>query len=138
MEKTGPGRQIGPERKELKKVLIVDDIEDNRTLLKRLLASASLQVEAVGSGEEALQVFQREPPDLALMDVQMPGMDGYETTKTLRNLGFRTPILALTAHAGQEEAESCLRAGYDLVLTKPVNRQSLYTVLDEYLETSLR
>lgn len=118
-----------------KKILIVDDIEDNRTLLKRYLTSLPVTIESASSGEEAVEAFKADPPpDLVLMDVQMPGMDGYEATRAIRKLGFDTPILALTAHSGREELENCLISGYNLVLTKPVNRQSLNQALSQYLK----
>jgi CheY-like chemotaxis protein len=72
-------------------------------------------------------------PDVILMDVQMPLMDGHEATRTLRRMGFNGPIVAFTAHAMREEADRCFEAGCDAVLTKPISRQDLLLQLSQYL-----
>lgn len=85
-------------------------------------------------GRAAVELFRRTIPDLVLMDVQMPGMDGSEATRTIRALeherGFRTSIVALTAGAFKEEQERCLSAGMDAFPTKPVGPDRLKDVID--------
>lgn len=114
-------------------VLVVDDMPDNRLLLGHYLKALQLKVVMCESGEEALQAATQETPDLILMDIQMPGIDGYEATRRLRQMGHRQPIIALTAHTGKEEYDRCLQAGCDTVLTKPVSRQILVDQIKKYL-----
>lgn len=114
-------------------LLIVDDIKDNRTLLEKYLEPTGIQVLSAGSGEEALEILRTSTPDLILMDIQMPGMDGYACTQQVRSSQFQKPIIALTAHAMKEEVEKCKSAGCNEVLTKPVDRQALFHLLHQYL-----
>lgn len=117
-----------------KSILVVDDVIDNRELMELFLSPTEAQIGLAESGEEAVKISQvGEGPDLILMDIQMPGMDGYETTRRLRENGFKKPILALTAHAMRVETERCLQSGCDLVMTKPVNRGELIRTLSHLL-----
>lgn len=113
--------------------LVVDDIQDNRILLERYLAPTGIKVICAASGEEAQAQVAKESPDIIFMDIQMPEMDGYETTRRIRRSGYRKLIIALTAHAMKEEVDKCKLAGCDLVLTKPVDRQKLFSTLRHYL-----
>jgi CheY-like chemotaxis protein len=84
----------------------------------------------VGSGEEALDYLQDHPIDLVLMDFRMPGMDGIEATRRIRQgaageQATRLPVLGLTANAYIEDRQQCLEAGMSDVLTKPIERQAL-------------
>jgi two-component system, sensor histidine kinase and response regulator len=102
------------------RVLLVEDNPVNRTVVEALLAKKRVAVTSVGDGAEAVAAFEESSYDLVLMDVQMPGMDGYEATRLLRARGCRAPILGLTAHAMRGDRERCLEAGMDDHLTKPV------------------
>ncbi len=115
-----------------KKILVVDDVIDNRELMELFLGPTGAEISLAESGEQALQLSASRP-DIILMDIQMPGMDGYETTKRLRKTGFDRPILALTAHAMRAETERCIESGCDKVMTKPVNRGELIRVLNHLL-----
>ncbi len=116
-----------------KKFLVVDDSLDNQYLTKTLLTSKGATVSIAGSGEEALREAQSDNFDIILMDIQMPGKDGYSTTKELRQRGFKKPIVALTACALTEEREKSTLAGFNRHLTKPINQNELMSVLLDLL-----
>lgn len=116
-----------------KKILAVDDSPDNLTLIDLFLRSSNAQLTFVDSGPKALEEASRDQFDLVLMDVQMPGMDGNEATRTLRERGFVNPIIALTAHAIPSEHDRCREAGCDDVLVKPISREGLIEGLTKHL-----
>ncbi|MCB9675104.1 MAG: response regulator [Alphaproteobacteria bacterium] len=105
-------------------ILVVDDSADNRTVTAALLERAGHRVRAATSGEEAIAAAV-DAFDVVLMDVHMPGLDGLETARRLRAAGYTRPIVALTAHATPDVAESCAAAGMDGFLTKPVRGATL-------------
>ncbi len=107
------------------KILLVEDSRDNQTLIKRLLAKAGARVELADNGADGFDRAIDEEFDLVLMDMQMPVLDGIEATRKLRAHGFTKPVLALTAHAMQEQRQACLDAGCDDHLTKPIETASL-------------
>ncbi len=107
------------------RLLVVDDVSDNRLLILRYLKNSGANIGQASSGEEALKLIEEFQPDMVLMDIQMPVMDGYETTTKARRNGYRGPIVALTAHAMKEEVQKCLNAGCDEVMTKPARRKEL-------------
>jgi two-component system, sensor histidine kinase len=114
-------------------ILVVDDVSDNRDLMQRYLSSTGSNVGLAASGDEALKMCSESDWDLVLMDIQMPKMDGYETTQKLRQAGFRRPIIALTAHAMRSDLERCLKAGCDETITKPISKSNLISKLNEVL-----
>ena len=95
------------------KILIVDDVVENGYLFQMSLERAGASSDFVSSGREALEMVQRHSYDLVLLDLQMPGMDGFSTLENLRAHGFNNPVFALTAHAMDEERQRALRAGFD-------------------------
>ena len=116
------------------KILIAEDNSSNRKILRRILEMAGHQTAVVNDGEAALAALDRERFDLALMDINMPEMSGYEVTKLYRmeHLGEgRLPIIALTADATSETERQCREAGMDAVLTKPVEPTHLLAAIDE-------
>jgi PAS domain S-box-containing protein len=108
-----------------KRILLVEDAVDNQVLISRYLTFAGAAVQIANNGAEALDILKTEAFDVVLMDIQMPVMDGYTATQTLRERGYKSRIIALTAHALNSEREKCLAAGFDDHLPKPVNRQNL-------------
>ncbi len=116
-----------------KKILVTDDLEDNHDLIHKFLEGSEADLLSVLSGQKALEAAENNDFDAILMDVQMPGMDGLETTRELRKSGYIKPIIALTAYTSREDADRCLDAGCTLVLTKPVDRMKLIMTLNELL-----
>lgn len=114
------------------KVLVVEDSKDNRLLLQKFLKPLGVEVELVSNGREAVEKATGGSFDLILMDLQMPILDGYEATRELRNQGFLKPIIALTAHAMNEEREKTRLAGFDDHLTKPINRSLLMKAIEKH------
>ncbi len=106
-------------------VLVVDDASDNRMLIQKILSAVGAHVDWACDGFEGIRKVIAKKYDVILMDIQMPQMDGYQTTAELRNQGYTGPIIALTAHALKEERENSLRSGCDDHLTKPIDRQNL-------------
>ncbi|MEN0059974.1 MAG: response regulator [Bdellovibrio sp.] len=118
-----------------KKILVVDDVSDNRLLISRYLKNTGVQIIEAASGSEALAAIEWAAPDLILMDIQMPMMDGYETTQRIRAKGYDKPIVALTAHAMKEEIERCREVGCDEVMTKPARRKELSYLIRDMMNT---
>lgn len=109
------------------RILLVEDNLDNQRLIRFLLTRAGADVTIAVNGKAGIETaLQAESPfDLILMDLQMPVMDGYEATRTLRNAGYTGQIVALTAHALTGEQDRCIEAGLDDCLTKPIDRNIL-------------
>ena len=106
-------------------VLLAEDTIDSQVLITQFLKIAGAQVDIVRDGAEAVTKAMSDGYDVVLMDVQMPILDGYSATSTLRKRGYLGPIIALTAHAMLGEKEKSLQAGCDYHLVKPVDRRNL-------------
>jgi CheY-like chemotaxis protein len=120
-----------------RRVLVAEDHPVNRKLITKMLEKRSLIPVLVTNGSEVLCALESDTFDLILMDVQMPGMDGLQTTATIREnekaTGRHIPILAMTAHAMNQDREKCLAAGMDAYLSKPVRPSELYEAIEELL-----
>ncbi|HLK64373.1 MAG TPA: two-component regulator propeller domain-containing protein [Bryobacteraceae bacterium] len=116
------------------RVLLVEDNAVNQKLMCRLLEKAGHQVHVANDGANAVDAARTQTFDLILMDLQMPGMDGFEATAQIRQRETsgttRVPIIALTAHAMHNHREQCLRSGMDGFLSKPVNFVELQRVIE--------
>jgi CheY-like chemotaxis protein len=108
-----------------REILLVEDSQDNQDIFKFFLESAGAHVTVANTGLEALKNVEGKDFDIILMDIQIPELDGKETTKLLRKNGWNKPILALTAHGLKEERESIRAAGCDGQITKPVTGDQL-------------
>lgn len=117
-----------------RKILIVDDNEMNRLVASTILLGYGPQIMIAENGEIALEMLKEEAYDIILMDIQMPVLNGYDTTKTLRSGGYTGVIIALTASAIEGEREKCLAAGMDDYITKPINEELLIGVIDSWIQ----
>jgi len=116
------------------KVLIVDDVKHNHFIAKSLMNPYKLQIETALSGFEAIEnVNKGESYDIIFMDQVMPDMDGIETTKQLREIGYSKPIIALTANATENQADSFIQNGFDDFITKPLDTQRLDMILNKHI-----
>ncbi len=119
-----------------RRVLVVEDNRVNRLVAEKMLTRLGCEVECVDSGEKAIRRLAENHYDLVLMDVNMPGMDGLETTRRIReqeNGRRHTVIIAMTARAMDGDRELCLKAGMDDYISKPVTAASLRHVLERWL-----
>lgn len=120
------------------RILVVDDNASNRKLVSEFLKPLGVESICVESGYEALEKLKHTTFDLVLMDVQMPGMDGLETTKLMRTkeIGNRVPVVALTAHAVNEQKTKLLLSGMDDFLSKPVSEEDLISIIERWVTKS--
>jgi two-component system cell cycle response regulator DivK len=116
-------------------VLYVEDNLENRMLIRRVLEAEGFRVILASGAAEALQVLQHEKPQLILIDVSMPEVDGYTLTRQIKGLaGFeRVPIIALTANVMRGEKERALQAGCDGYIPKPVDIDVLTQQIESFL-----
>jgi len=132
--------EINPDALDHARILIVDDAQDNRVLLQHFFKNTNTHIEFAYDGQQAVQRVQEahqqgESFDLILMDMQMPVLDGYSATRQLRDAGFTTPIVAITAHALDGDREQCIEAGCDDYLTKPIKKSALLSACVQLLDT---
>ena len=114
-----------------KDILVVDDAPDNLTLIELFLQGTRANLSFAKNGFEAVEKVMQKKFDMILMDIQMPGKDGHETTEEIRHLGYQNPIIALTAHAIKSEHAKCLRSGCNAVMSKPLDRTKLIELISE-------
>lgn len=117
------------------RVLVVEDNRDNMTLIVDVLESLDYDVIQAKDGEQGVELARSERPDLILMDLSLPKIDGWEATRTIKAEDDlrQIPIIALTAHAMVGDRERALEAGCDDYMTKPINLQTLATKLTKFL-----
>lgn len=118
------------------RVLLAEDNVDNQNLIRRKLGRFGVTLEVVGNGELAVSAAMMMAPDLVLMDLQMPVMDGLCATRNLRACGYVGAIVALTANASAGTRLACEEAGCNEYLTKPLSQQELEAVLRRYLKST--
>ena len=136
LESSGPVRPEEPLAGT--RILVAEDHPVNRAFLQRILERWGAEVCLADDGREALVVLEEKPVDLVLMDISMPGMDGLEATERIRRDPrlAELPVLALTAHAFEEDRQRCLTAGCDDVVTKPVAPEKLLAAIRAHLPES--
>jgi len=118
------------------RVLIAEDNAVNQIVFRQILTGSGIAYRIVGNGEEAVEAWSSEPPDLILMDVSMPVMNGHQATQAIRSAeqgtGRRIPIVGVTAHALESDREACLAAGMDDYLSKPISPELLLRKIEEW------
>ena len=114
------------------KILIVDDSLDNRRLLETYLGRHGATIDAAENGLVGFEKALRGNHDLVLMDVQMPEMDGFDTTSKLRSVGYRKPIIAITAQSRPDVRDKCLVVGCNEHMAKPVDFRELLAAVSKY------
>jgi CheY-like chemotaxis protein len=124
----------------VKKLLIADDKPTNRELMRTVLESLGYQVSEAADGLEAVRVARQEQPDVIILDLHMPGLDGFGVLAELRSEGAfaKTPIMALTASAMQGDRQRALEAGFDSYISKPVPLPKLREEVVRLLERAGR
>ena len=140
-QKASPRTQFASLPKFHARILLAEDGPESQRLIEFVLRKAGLEVEIVADGQEAVQRVLRSmqpggevaPYDLILMDMLMPKMDGFEATRRLRQLGYRGPIIALTALTQRYLLEDCLKVGCNEYLEKPLDRETLLVLVCKYL-----
>ena len=118
-----------------KRILVVEDQEDNRQIMRDLLVASGYELVEATTGEEGLILAEREKPDLILMDIQLPGLDGYEVTRRIKaNPALNhIPIIAVTSYALSGDDQKAYAAGCNGYVTKPFSPRVLLAKIREYL-----
>jgi two-component system, cell cycle response regulator DivK len=118
-----------------KRILVIENQEDNRQILRDLLTNADFEIIEAEDGETGLTAAATHRPDLILMDIQLPGIDGYEVTRRLKadTLLRAIPIIAVTSYALAGEVDKARAAGCDAYIPKPYSRRQLLAKVREYL-----
>lgn len=120
-----------------KLILLVEDNEMNRDMLSRRLIKRGFEIEISVNGKEAVESAQKLSPDLILMDMSLPIMDGWEATRQIKanNALNKIPVIALTAHAMSGDKQKALEAGCDDYETKPVDLKNLLLKINQHLDS---
>lgn len=121
-------------------ILYIEDNPDNMTLVKRAIEAIGHQFIGSPNGFEGLKKAEEIRPDLVLLDINLPDIDGYEIARRMRSCGIDhllyVPIIAITANALKGDAEKALEAGCDVYLSKPINIRELWARVEGLLETT--
>ena len=119
-----------------KRILVIEDQEDNRQIVRDLVTASGYELIEATTGEEGLAMAARERPDLILMDIQLPGIDGYEVTRRIKANPqlHKIPIIAVTSYALSGDDKKAFAAGCDGYVTKPFSPRLLLAKIKEYLK----
>jgi two-component system cell cycle response regulator DivK len=118
-----------------KRILVVEDEEDNRRIMRDLLTSVGYEIIEAGTGEEGVDAAATHVPDLILMDIQLPGLDGYEATRRIKTNPIlrHIPIIVVTSYALSGDDIKAFEAGCDAYISKPFSPRALLAKVREYL-----
>ena len=117
----------------MSRILVVDDNEENRDVLSRRLTRRGFEVLLAAGGQEGIDITLAEQPDIVLMDLNMPEIDGWSATTELRKQDYKMPVIALTAHAMTGDRERAIEAGCNDYHTKPVDMTKLLQQIEKHL-----
>ncbi len=119
----------------MKRILVIEDNETNIYLISFILKKNGHEVIEARNGEEGVEQAIKEKPDLIIMDIQLPGIDGYEATKRLRKTeaNEEVPIIALTSYAMAGDRKKALKAGCTGYIEKPINPDTFLAEIEKYL-----
>jgi len=119
----------------MKKVLLIDDSDFNRKIVEVILSSRGYELLQAKDAKQGLEMAKKHKPDLILMDIQLPGMDGYQATRILKSdeTTRDIPVIALTANAMPQHTEKAREAGCDGYITKPFDTRSLPGLIDKFI-----
>jgi len=117
-----------------KTILIAEDEESNFKYLQLALRDTQVNIIRAKNGKEVVDLCRKHTDiDLVLMDIKMPGMDGFQATREIRQFAKELPIIALTAYAMADDKDTSLEAGCNDYISKPVKRNRIFSILDKYL-----
>ncbi len=134
-EQTKPAHRVLhllPNQKTIR-ILIVEDEQENRLLLKKILESVGFAVQEAENGQQGIEIFKQWSPDLVFMDMRMPVMDGYQATTKIKAINQKSIIIALTASVFEEQRASILACGCDELMHKPCTDQEIFLILAKHL-----
>ena len=116
------------------KILIADDNDINRFIIEKMMKNWGVNMTLTADGRETLVKFSQVKFDIVLLDLEMPGMNGYETAKAIRNeiKNKDIPIIAMTGHIMPEEKEKCIKAGMNDIMSKPFDQTTLYKIIEKW------
>jgi CheY-like chemotaxis protein len=117
----------------MKTILIVEDDDANYKFLEIIITIAGYKVVRAENGKDAVEICRNDNISLILMDIRMPGMDGLEATKLIRNFNSSVPVIAQTAYAFTNDERASIKAGCNMFITKPLNRKTILSIIDGYL-----
>ncbi|MEB2310078.1 MAG: response regulator [Candidatus Brocadiaceae bacterium] len=119
-----------------KNVMVVEDNEKNRKLMRVVLKSKGYAVIEAATGEEALNLLKNQKPNIILMDIQLPGIDGLTLIKQIKAdaMTKEIPIIAVTAYAMKGDEQKILETGCDAYVSKPINTQELPLIIEKYIK----
>lgn len=117
------------------RILVVDDTHDIRELIAKLLQRKGFDVTTAAGGKQGIAQASTDQPDLILMDLNMPEIDGWEATRAIREEGITTPVIALTAHQIPDDHDRAIEAGFTAFRTKPLQMDELLSLIEELLIT---
>ena len=117
------------------RILVVEDQEDNRTIVRDLLSSVGYEVIEATTGDEGVSMAKTETPDLILMDIQLPGIDGYEAARRIKAepSNQHIPIIAVTSYALSGDENKAIEAGCDAYFAKPFSPRKLLDKIREFV-----
>ncbi len=124
----------------MKKILIVEDNEKNMYLMRFILSKKGYNIVEARNGKKGIEMAEKEKPDMIIMDIKLPDIDGLEATKRIRKIkGFeKTPIIAVTSYAMTGDKERALKAGCNGYIKKPINPDTFIKEMEKHFENSFK